>query len=213
VALDELDETTALSRGDLDVGDLSESLEEGAELILGDVAGEATDEDGGVVGVGELVHGLGSTVEADGGTTHRRVHAGGAGHAAHVGGTDTGTLVLGGSGGDAHGAVAAVDTLHLGESTLLVVLIGEADETVATGHAADGVGHDLSGLARGEAALEEGDENVFVNLRAEIANEDGVLGATVITAEREIGSAKAPIGSQDGSQGQMLTCGQRGHHR
>lgn len=182
VALDELDETTALARGNLDVGDLAEALEEGAELILGDVARKTTNEDGGVVGVGELVHGLRSTVEAHGGTAHRGVHAGGAGHAAHVGSTDTRTLVLGGSGGDAHGAVAAVDALHLGESTLLVVLIGETDETIATGHAADGVGHDLGGLARGEAALEKGDKNVFVNLWAKITNEDGVLGATVITA-------------------------------
>lgn len=189
VALDELDETTALARGNLDVGDLAEALEEGPELILGDVTRETTDEDSGVVGVGELVHGLGSTVEAHGGTAHRGVHASGAGHAAHVSSADTGTLVLGGGGGDAHGAVAAVDTLHLGESTLLVVLIRETDETVAAGHAADRVGHDLGGLARGEAALEEGDKNVFVNLRAEIANEDGVLGAAVITAEGENRSA------------------------
>jgi hypothetical protein len=186
VALDELDETAALARGDLDVGDFSESLEERAELILSHVAGKTTNEDSGVVGVGELVHGLGSAVEAHGGTTHRGVHAGGAGHTAHVGSAHAGALVLGSSGGDAHGAVAAVDTLHLGESTLLVVLIGEADETVATGHAGDGVGHDLGGLARGEAALEEGDKNVFVNLGAEITNEDGVLGATVITAKRKL---------------------------
>jgi hypothetical protein len=186
VALDELDETAALARGDLDIGDFSESLEERAELILSHVARKATNKDGGVVGVGELVHGLGSAVEAHRGTTHRGVHAGGAGHAAHVGSANTGTLVLGGSGGDAHGAVAAVDTLHLGESALLVVLVGEADETVATGHAGNGVGHDLGGLARGEAALEEGDKNVFVNLRAEITNEDGVLGATVIAAGKKL---------------------------
>jgi hypothetical protein len=183
VALDELNETAALSRGDLDVGDFAEALEEGAELILGDVAGEATNEHGGIVGVGELVHGLGSTVEGHGRATHGRVHASGAGHTHATAVTaNTGTLVLGGSGGDAHGAVATVDTLHLGESALLVVLVGEANESVATGHAGDGIGHDLGGLARGEAALEERDEDVFVNLRAEVSNEDGVLGATVITA-------------------------------
>lgn len=186
VALDELDETTALSRGDLDVGDFSEALEEGAELILGDVAGQATDEHSGVVGVGELVHGLGSTVEGHGGATHGRVHASGAGHThATAVAANTGTLVLGGSGGNAHGAVAAVDTLHLGESALLVVLVGETDESVAAGHARDGIGHDLGGLARGETALEEGDEDVFVDLGAEVTNEDGVLGTTVITAENE----------------------------
>jgi hypothetical protein len=179
-----LDETTALSGRDLDVGDLSEALEERAELILGDVAGQATNEDSGVVGVCELVHGLGSTVEGHRRATHGRVHASGTGHT-HGSTTvaaNTGTLVLGGSGGDTHRAVATVDTLHLGESTLLVVLVREANEAVAAGHAADGVGHDLGRLARGEAALEEGDEDVFVHLRAEVTNEDGVLGATVVTA-------------------------------
>ena len=184
VALDKLDETTALSRGNLDVGNFSEALEERAELILGDVAGQATNEDSGVVGVCELVHGLGSTVEGHRRATHGRVHARRTGHT-HGSTTvaaNTGTFVLGGSGGDTHRAVATVDTLHLGESTLLVVLVREANEAVAAGHAADGVGHDLRRLARGEAALEEGDEDVFVHLRAEVTNEDGVLGATVVTA-------------------------------
>lgn len=189
VALHELDETTALSGGDLDVGDFSEALEERAELILGNVAGQTTDENSGVVGVGELVHGLGSTVERHRRATHGRVHASGTGHThgSTTVATNTGTLVLGGSGGDTHGAVATVDTLHLGESTLLVVLVGEANEAVAAGHAADGVGHDLSRLARGEAALEERDEDVFVHLRAEVTDEDGVLGATVITAGKQGG--------------------------
>lgn len=38
MAVDKLDETAALARRNLDVGDLSEALEEGTELILGDVA-------------------------------------------------------------------------------------------------------------------------------------------------------------------------------
>lgn len=184
VTLNELNEATALSRGDLDVSDFAEALEERTELILGDVARKTTDEDGGVVGISELVHGLGSTIEGHGGTAHGRVHAGGARtHAAHVR-TNTRALVLGGSGGNAHWAVATVNTLHLSERTLLVILIREADESVATGHATDGVGHDLSGLARREAALEERDENVFVNLRAKVTNEDGELGTTVVTARR-----------------------------
>jgi hypothetical protein len=58
VAVNELNETAALARGDLDVGDLAESLEERTELILRDIAGQATDEDRGVVRVSELVHGL-----------------------------------------------------------------------------------------------------------------------------------------------------------
>lgn len=192
VALNKLDETAALSRGDLDVGDFAEALEEGAELILGDVAGEATDKHSGVVGVGELVHRLGSTVEGHGRATHGRVHASGTGHTHTTAvAADTRTLVLGGSGGDAHGAVAAVDTLHLSESALLVVLVGEADETVAAGHARDRIGHDLGGLARGEAALEERNEDILVDFGAEITNEDGVLRATVITARGELVQIKA----------------------
>lgn len=88
--------------------------------------------------------------------------------------------VLGSGSGNAHGSVATVDTLHLDESALLVVLIGEADETVATALARHGVGHDLGRLARGEASLEEGDQNVFVHLGTKVANEDAVFGATVI---------------------------------
>lgn len=187
VALDELDETTALARRDLDVGDFTESLEERTELILSDVAGETTNEDGGVVGVGELVHGLRSTVEAHGGSAHGGVHASRAGHThTTTTGHHTGTLVLGGGGGDAHGAVTAVDTLHLAQSTLLVVLVGEANKTVSTGHAADGVGHDLGGLARGETALEERNKDVFVDLGTKITNEDGVLRTTVVTARTQV---------------------------
>lgn len=181
VALDELDETAALAGRDLDVGNLAKALEERPQLILGDIAREAANKDSGVVGIGELVHGLRSTVEAHGGSAHRGVHPGGTGHA-HSTGHHTRALVLGGSRGDAHGAVAAVDTLHLGQSTLLIVLIGEADKTIAARHSTDGVGHDLGGLAGRESALEEGNQDIFVDLGAQVANEDGVLGATVITA-------------------------------
>lgn len=58
MSLDELDETTALSWWDLDVGDFPEALEEGAQLILGYVSRETSNEDSGVVGVSKLVHGL-----------------------------------------------------------------------------------------------------------------------------------------------------------
>lgn len=64
MTLDELNETAALSGWDLNVGDLAEALEEGTEFILSDVAGETANEDSGIVGIGELVHGLRSTVVA-----------------------------------------------------------------------------------------------------------------------------------------------------
>lgn len=188
VALDELDETAALARGDLDIGDFTEALEERTELILGNVAGETANENGGVVGVSELVHGLGSTVEAHRGSTHRGVHASRTGHT-HGTRHNTGALVLGGGGRNAHGTVTAVNTLHLAQGTLLVVLIRETNETVATGHAADGVGHDLGRLAGGETALEERNKNVFVDLRAEITNEDRVFGTTVVTASTQVNSS------------------------
>jgi len=59
VAMNELDEAAALARRDLDIGDVSKALEEGAKLVFRDIARQAADEDRGVVGVRELVHWLG----------------------------------------------------------------------------------------------------------------------------------------------------------
>lgn len=64
VAVDELDEAATLARRDLDVGDLAEALEERPQLILGDVAREATDEHGSIVRVRELVHSHGVEARA-----------------------------------------------------------------------------------------------------------------------------------------------------
>ncbi len=71
VTLDELDEAAPFARWDLDVGDLAETLEEAPQFILGHVAGQAADEDGGVVRIRKLVHGLRGPVEAH----RRRAHA------------------------------------------------------------------------------------------------------------------------------------------
>lgn len=163
VTLNELNEAASLAGRDFDVGDLAKPLEERAELILGNISGKATHEDGCVVGVGELVHGLGSTVEAHRRSTHGRVHASRTGHA-HTTRNNTGALVLRGSCGDAHRTVTTVNSLHLAERTLLVVFVRETDKSVAARHAADGISHDLSRLAGREAALEERDENIFVDL-------------------------------------------------
>ena len=59
MSLDELDEAAAFAWWDLDVGDLSESLKERAQLILGNIARQTSDEDSGVVRISELVHRLG----------------------------------------------------------------------------------------------------------------------------------------------------------
>lgn len=209
MSLDELDETTALSWRDLDVGDFAESLEEGTQFVLRDVTGEASNEDSGVVGIGELVHRLRGTVVAHWWSAHG-VHADRTALALHVHAagraTGTTTLVLGSCGGDAHRAVAAVDTLHLGECTLLVTLIGESDESVAAGEAADWIGHDLGRFAGWELALEEGDKHVFVDLRPEIANEDRELRTAVVTA------GKSQI-LKDLSKTKSLTCDQRDRRR
>ncbi len=74
MAVDKLDKATALARRNLDVGDFTESLEEGAQLVFGDVARETTDEDGRVVGVGELVHLRGRVVAAVGEALHAVPH-------------------------------------------------------------------------------------------------------------------------------------------
>jgi len=198
VTVDELDETATLARRDLDIRDLTETLEEGPQLVLGDVAGETTDEDGGVVGVSELVHlgsGIEATVEALGSVPHLLLgHNTAAHHGAVVLAVAKAVVatVLGGGGRDAHGSVAAVDTLHLDKSPLLIVLVGEADESVATALTGHGIRHDLGGLARGETGLEQGHQNVFVDFRAEVANENAVLGATVVPTVNE-STTRGPV--------------------
>jgi hypothetical protein len=193
VAVDELNEAATLAGGDLDIGDLSEALEERAKLVLGDVAGQASNEDGGVVGVGELVHGL-HGIERGGLLVVELLH-GPATHGArgssngrsNLSSSMTTVTVLVGSSlrrsrGDTHGAVAAVDALHLNEGALLIRLLAEANKAVATGLAGHRVRHDLSRLAGGEAGLEQRHEDELVDLRAKVANEDAELGATVVAA-------------------------------
>lgn len=184
VTLHKLDETAPLAWGNLDIGNLAETLEEGAKLILGDVAGQATDENSGVVWVGELVHGLRSAVVAHRGSAHGiHAHARAAATLLHLHATRatrSTTLVLGGCSADAHRPVAAVDALHLSKGLLLVFLASEADKSVTTRHAADGVGHDLGRLSGGVLVLEELHENKLGDFWAEVANEDGVLGTTLI---------------------------------
>lgn len=177
VSLDKLDESASLSGRNLDVGDFSKALEEGTELVLGDVSGKASDKDGRVVGVCELVHGLGSSIVSHRGSTHG-VHSHGSGGTGH-GRRSTGPALRGG-GRNAHGTVAAVDTLHLGQGAVLILLVRESDKSVSARHSADGVGHNLGRLARRESRLEERDEDVFVDFRAEITDKDGVLGSAVV---------------------------------
>jgi len=191
MAMDELHEATTLAGRDLDVGNFAKSLEEGAELVLSNVSGEAADEDGGVVGVSELVHGLHwvecSTLAVKGrGSPHGARMAGNGRHDL-VGPLPVSTAVLvrarlGGGCGNAHGTVAAVDTLHLDECALLIRFIAEANKPVTAGLTSHGVGHDLCRLARREARLEKGDQYKLVDLWAEVTNENGILGAAVVTA-------------------------------
>jgi len=136
MALHELNKAATLSRWNLDVGDFSEPLEERAELVLGDVARKSTDENGSIVGIRELVHGLWSSIISDRSASHR-IHAHRrllcSWHPTHnccLAGIAA--LVLGGGGGDAHRSVSAVDTLHLVQGAFLVSLIGETDETVSS---------------------------------------------------------------------------------
>lgn len=176
MTLNELHEATTLSRWDLDVGDFTKALEERPKLVLGDIAGETTNEDGGVVRIGELVHGLRSAIVSNGRLAHvvdvsahtllRPLTR----HTTHASRPSPTGLVLRCGGRDPHRTVAAVDTLHLLQSALLVTLVGEADESVSTGHATDWVCHDLGGLARWKAVLEERDQDVFVDLRTEVAD-------------------------------------------
>lgn len=155
VTLYELDEAATLARWNLDVGNLAEALEEGAELIFGDIARQATYEDSGVVGVGELIHRHSSSstaastastatastaIVANWRSTHAVAHAHVHTRRVHTHWTSwcsTTTLVLWRSSGDAHRSITTVDALHLGQSTLLLALVGEAHKTVTTRHATD----------------------------------------------------------------------------
>lgn len=56
MTVDELDESAALARRNLDVSDLAKALEERSEFIFGDIARQATNKNSGIVGIGELVH-------------------------------------------------------------------------------------------------------------------------------------------------------------
>jgi hypothetical protein len=211
VTVHKLDKAAALSRRDLDVSDLAEALEERAELVLSDVARQSANKDGGVVRVSELVHGLHGIegrglvkvlrhapvhLTAVATRTTRWDHGVGSMTA-----MATGILVgasillepvrtwdeegnvpsLGRSSGDTHRAVAAVDTLHLNQGTLLVALLTKANEAVATRLASHGVGHDLRRFARRETRLEKRNKDEFVHLRAKVTHKDAVLGATIVT--------------------------------
>ena len=136
MALDELDEATAFPGWDLDIGNLPKSLEEGPQLILCHVSGQAPDKHGGVIRIGELVHWLRLTVVAHGWvahgihTTHLTLAL--ARHTAHTPRPTTSSFVLGRCCRNAHGTIAAIHTLHLGQCTLLVSFVGEADESIPT---------------------------------------------------------------------------------
>ena len=197
MTLHKLDETASFAGRNLDVGDFAEALEERTKLILSDVAGETADEDSGVVGVCKLVHRLRSTVVALRGVAHG-VHVAAhrasglapslstAGHATttlHASGSSAG-LVLGSSGRDAHGTVAAVDTLHLLQSVLLVGFVRETHEAVSARHSRDRICHDLGALAGWVFVLEQGHQDVFVDFRSEVSYEDGMFRSAIILAAR-----------------------------
>lgn len=91
---------------------------------------------------------------------------------------EEGLPVLGGCRRNAHRSITAVDTLHLHQGTLLILLVGEADKSVTAGLASLLVGHDLGALARGEPGLEQGNQDELVNFVAKVANKDGELRAS-----------------------------------
>lgn len=103
-----------------------------------------------------------------------------------------GIPVLGGGRRDTHGSVAAVDTLHLDQSTLLVLLVREANEAVAARLTRLLVRHDLGALARREPGLEQSNQNKFVDFVAEVANEDGKLGTSGVTSINQA-TAGSPV--------------------
>lgn len=104
--------------------------------------------------------------------------------------------VLGSSRRDPHGAVAAVDTLHLNQGSLLVALVAESDESIPTRLAGLLVGHDLRRLAGVEARLEESDEDELVDFVAQITDENGEFGAAVIAAVNK-STTRGPVKTEN----------------
>jgi hypothetical protein len=82
--------------------------------------------------------------------------------------------------------------LHLHQSTLLILFIAEADETITARLASLLIGHDLGRLARRESSLEEGHEDEFIDLMAEITDKDRELWAAVVAAIDE-STAGCPV--------------------
>jgi hypothetical protein len=79
------------------------------------------------------------------------------------------------------------------ESTLLFSLLTETDESVAARHATDGVRHDFGRFARLELVLEQGEEDVFVDIWSEVANEDRELWSAVITIAVSQSTTGSPV--------------------
>ena len=93
-----------------------------------------------------------------------------------------GLPLLGSSSADTHGTIAAVHALHLMQSSLLITLIGKAHKSVTARLSSGSIRHDLGGLAALVLVLKQLYEDKLVDLRTQIANEDAVLGATVVAA-------------------------------
>lgn len=189
MTLYELHETATLPGWNFDIGDLAEPLEERTKLILGDIAREPANKNSGVIRVGELVHRLLLAIVADRwvshivDTTHTWVRPNGSAsrHAAHATRWSSASLVLWRCSGDAHRSIAAVYTLHLLKCALLVTFVRKADKAIAARHSTNWVCHDFRGFAGGKAVLEKGNQDVFVDFGAKVADEYGVLWSALIS--------------------------------
>lgn len=190
MTLDELDEATSLSWRDLDIGDFAKPLEERSQFVLCNVTRQTSNENGGVVGIGELVHWLRGAIVAHWrwcvhgihAWCHTATHAAWTLHATHSTLWTTTGLVLWGSSADTHWSVAAVHTLHFGQGALLITFLREAYKSIATRHSRDRIGHYLGRLARRESALEQRNQDIFINLWPKITNKDRKLWSTIITS-------------------------------
>jgi hypothetical protein len=194
MTLDELDKTTSFSRRDLDISDLTKSLEERAQLILGDIAGEATDKDSGVIGISELIHRLWSTIVAHRWSAHR-VHAHGSWSmhtTAHGTGNRT-AAIFRSCGANAHRSITTVYTLHLRKRTLLFIAIRESNEAVASRHSSKRISHDFGRLARWVTVSEDAEQNALVNIWSEISNKDAEFWSAFFTASVSQTATRGPV--------------------
>jgi len=192
-----LDEAATLPRRNLDISNVTESLEKRPQLVLRHVARQATHKHCSVVGVRELVH-LRRRRKWRRRVGCRRIKVAHPPHLLAAADAATAATIhdrfvtriaivwraaLGRRRRDAHRPIATEHALHVYKGPLLISFTRETHKAVAATLARLIVRHNFGRFARGESSLEQVHQNELVDVGRQIANKDGVLWRTVVSAE------------------------------